>query len=127
LAPFFTSIVLLQCLSVSPSLAGEVGVKIIGVEVVCSPIKVGDFVNRTKRLLRVSVAVQAKAHTQRLSVVNDRHLINATVAFFAAHSAVHVGRVIKVGVVGSLVDLDPLNWFPRVTFVIFIHSHPQRF
>ena len=44
-----------------------------------------------------------------LVLIDDLHFIDRAVATVAAHTAIHVNSVVKVGVVGNLVDADPVD------------------
>jgi len=73
------------------------------------PSHVGDLFDRPQIRLRVAMAVQAPAHTERLVLVNFFHLIDPAVTAHAADAAGHVGAVVEVSVVGEIVDLHPLD------------------
>lgn len=93
------------------------------------PIEVEDFRAGTDEVLRVAMAVQAPAHAVRLSVMDDVHFVDLTVATHAADATIHVNGMVEVDVVGSLVDLDPFDWLassPTLTDclklgIVFLH------
>ena len=58
------------------------------------------------------MALQAPSHRVSLIVVNDIHFRNIPVATDARDATIDVHGVVKIDVVWSLVDLDPLDRFP---------------
>src|SRR4051812_41339616 len=73
------------------------------------PIEISDFVERTNLRRRIAMALQAKTHAERLRVEHFIHLVHTTVTLYTTHTAIHVNRVIEIGVIGKLMDLHPLN------------------
>jgi hypothetical protein len=73
------------------------------------PSKVKYMFNRPYVLFWISVTIQAKSHTVGLSVLNFLHLVHSTMTFNAANSTIHMGCVVKINIIGSFVNLDPLN------------------
>ena len=73
------------------------------------PIQIGDLVERTEMVFRGTVTFEAPTHAVRLVVPDDLHVVHMTVAGHATDAAVHVGRVVKINVIGRLVDADPGN------------------
>ncbi|MAR57360.1 MAG: hypothetical protein CMM93_09275 [Rickettsiales bacterium] len=87
------------------------------------PAHRGDLLDGAEVLARVAVTLEAPLHGDRLVDTHDLHLVDATVAALAAdgdadlftvrplagEGAVEVGRVVEVGVVGQLMDADPLH------------------
>ena len=71
------------------------------------PRHIEDFRGRAKEILGCAVAVQTPLHTERLGLVDYAHLVHRSVATVATDPAVHVDRVIEVGVVRQTVDLHP--------------------
>ena len=69
------------------------------------------MVDGTDEGLRVSVALQAKRHSERLGVVDCLHLINLTMAVDTADTSVNVYRMVEINIIGCFMDLDPGNWF----------------
>ena len=55
------------------------------------------------------MAIQAPGHALWLVLVDDLHFIDGAVATVAAHATVHVNSVVEIGVVGNLVDANPVN------------------
>lgn len=55
------------------------------------------------------MAFEAPTHREWRESIDNFHLINPTMAFDAANSAIHMGTVIEIGEVGKLVNLDPLH------------------
>ena len=52
-----------------------------------SPVEVGHLVRRPEMVFRMSMAIQAPAHAQRLVMNDDRHLVDLAVTADASHSA----------------------------------------
>src|SRR5688572_21686999 len=71
------------------------------------PIEVEYFFRRADMRGRVAMAIQAKAHAERLGLRDFVHLMHFAMAFHAAHPAVHMHRVIEISEVGKLVNLHP--------------------
>ena len=81
------------------------------------PVQIVNFVKRPKEIFRVSVAVQAKFHAQRLGVINLLHLVYLPVAFHATYTPVYVYRMIKIDIIRHLVNFYPRNRVARgITF-----------
>jgi len=53
------------------------------------------------------MTLETPAHALRFVLPDNGHFVDLAVATDAANTAIHVGGVIKVGVVGNVVDLDP--------------------
>jgi hypothetical protein len=75
----------------------------------CGRIEIVDVFQVTDSRLRIAVALQAKCHAEGLLVRYDFHFVNLAVALNAADATINVSRVIKVSVVGGLVDPYPRN------------------
>ena len=73
---------------------------------------------------RVTVAIQAPSHGERLRAMNDFHLINAAVALQATHSTRDMRGMIEIGVITQLVNLDPFDGHAR--FVALTHLRETR-
>ena len=64
------------------------------------PVHAGDGDRRRAQVrFRVAVAFEAPAHAKFFSLLNDFHLVDATVARGAADAGVDVNAVIEVGVI----------------------------
>lgn len=61
----------------------------------------------TDKFLRFAMAIEAPGHALGFVLENDVHFIDLAVATDATHTAIHMGRVIEVSVVGHVVDFDP--------------------
>ena len=64
------------------------------------------------KILRVAMALETPAHAERLGLVDRLHVIDLAVATHATDAAVHVRRVVEVGVVGHVVDFHPGDRLP---------------
>jgi hypothetical protein len=78
------------------------------------PVHVEDLGGRTKEILGRAVAIKAPLHAERLGLVDLVHLVDRPVAAVAADSAVHMDRMIEVGVVGQSVNLHPGDRLARL-------------
>jgi len=76
-----------------------------------NPIEIGYLGDRAKILFGIAVTLQAPTHAHGLIVLNNFHLIDFPVTFYARDAAVYVNGVIKINVVGSLVNSHPWQWF----------------
>ena len=73
------------------------------------PSEIVDFFWRTNILLGVAVTIQAKAHTQRLCMMNNFHLINASMTFHTANTSINVNSMVEVNIIRCLMDTHPRN------------------
>ena len=71
------------------------------------PGQVRDLIDRPDIRSRISVAVKAKRHIQRLNLLHFHHLIDPTVATDTAHTGGHVGLMVEEHEIG-----DPVNTYP---------------
>ena len=78
------------------------------------PVEIGDLVHGAEVFFRSAVAVQTPAHALVLMMVNHGHFIDLAVATHAGNPCRNVSTVIKVSVVRSVVDFDPLDRFPSL-------------
>jgi hypothetical protein len=62
---------------------------------------------RPEELFGMSVAVDAPLHVHISRFPGERHLVQTSVASFAAHSLVHVDAVIEIDEVGQIIDAIP--------------------
>lgn len=53
------------------------------------------------------MTLKAECHTQGLAVRDDLHFVNLAMALDATDTTIHVSRVIKIRIIGRLVDPDP--------------------
>jgi hypothetical protein len=60
------------------------------------------------------MAIKAPAHAMWFIMMHHAHLANITMATNAADSPVHVSRMIKINIVGSAMNSDPLDWLPII-------------
>jgi len=80
------------------------------------------------------MAFEAPRHAMRFGLIDDRHLIDLTMAARAADPTIHVRGVIIINVIGRAMDLHPLNrqsGFParphRLKFrILFLHLRMTR-
>lgn len=72
------------------------------------PAHIGYFLYRAEMLLRCAVAVEAPPHAQWLCLVNNFHAVDASVAAYAPNTDINVCGMVEMGVIGYLVDFDPL-------------------
>ena len=68
-----------------------------------------DFVVGAKIELGLAMALQTPPHRERFFLVYDLHLVDSPVTGLTPNALVHVGRVAKVGIIGKVVHLRPLN------------------
>lgn len=78
------------------------------------PREIGDLRNGSKSVDRVTVALEAPTHGERRMAVDHFHLIHASMALHATHTAVHMRGMIEVAVIGKLVHLDPFDGHSRL-------------
>lgn len=84
-------------------------VQLLAGAVLWSPFHVEDLVRRSDKLLGVPVTAHTPLHLQRRRLVSDGHLIDSTMASGASDSLVHMNAVVEIGIVGEIVDPNPLN------------------
>ena len=85
------------------------------------PCTIGDLADGTKIDLGLAVALKAPAHRERLGLIDDFHLVDATVATHAANAAIDVGAVIEVRKVRKLVNALPLDRKTRRRALLDFH------
>ncbi len=73
------------------------------------PAQVGDLIERTQMLPRVTMTIEAPSHGHRLLVTDYRHLVDAAMAFDAGDPAVYMRGMAEVGVIGNFMHLDPFD------------------
>lgn len=73
------------------------------------PIKIGHLGNRADELGGIPMAGQTPGHRMGFRMVDFVHLIHLAMATHAADSTIHVDGMVEISVLGSLVNLDPLN------------------
>src|SRR6056297_2205507 len=112
LIPLFTAVGGSQILLRLARLSGHIRVKLIAVQVLGTPVQIGDLIQWTKRLLRMSVTIEAKTHAQRLSMIHHRHFVDLPVTLHATDTAIHMSRVVEIRVLRKLVNLNPPNRLP---------------
>ena len=71
------------------------------------PSKIGDLFDRTQMRLRITVAGDAPSHRQLFMLIDDFHLVDATVAGLAADTRVHVSSVVEIDEFRQVVDSFP--------------------
>ena len=71
------------------------------------PIKIINLLDWSYVFFWVSVTFQTKSHTQWHGMLDNFHLINSTMALYAANSPINMHRVIKINIIWSLVDTHP--------------------
>lgn len=81
---------------------------------IVEPIRVGqtraeDVAWRADELLRISVAVEAPLHVERVFSPHQRHLVDRSVACRAGHAFVNVNAVIEIDEVRQIMHARPLN------------------
>ena len=57
------------------------------------------------------MTLQTPLHLQRRGLVNDRHVVNASMTSRTTHTFFYVNAVIEVGVIGKIVDAYPFDRF----------------
>ena len=77
-----------------------------------TPFQLGDEIWIANMRRRVAMTFKAPAHAEPFVLVDGFHGVDTTVAFNATDTTCDVCRVIEVGVVGHVVDLDPLDGRP---------------
>jgi hypothetical protein len=60
-------------------------------------------------IFRRAMALEAPGHALGLVLIDHFHLVNRAMTGKAAYTAVHVHRVIEIGVVRDAVDLYPID------------------
>jgi len=73
------------------------------------PLHVGDLGDGASVGTWVAMAVEAPAHTEGLHLGDDFHLVDTAVAGDTADSSRHVNAVGEIGVVGELVNPNPVH------------------
>lgn len=71
------------------------------------PAQIVHFGWRTDVRCRVAMAIEAKAHAQRLGMIDLVHLVNAPVTFHATEPARDMHRMVEINVIRHDVDLHP--------------------
>jgi len=77
------------------------------------PIHVVNLIERAQGHLRITMAIEAPLHQERVCLKNQGHLIHRAVTRRAANSLTDVNAVIEIRKVTKAVDLHPLNRFVR--------------
>ena len=77
------------------------------------PFHIGDLISRSKMRPRIAMAGQTPPHGQRLLLLNNVHLVDASVALHASDTRRNVHAVVKVHVVWEAVDANPFDRFAR--------------
>lgn len=70
-------------------------------------IEVIDILGVAHPCLGVTVTLKAERHTEGLAVRDNLHLVNLAMTLNAADTAIHVSRVVKIRIIGRLVDPNP--------------------
>jgi len=73
------------------------------------PVELGHQFHRPNPRRRIFMTGEAESHVERLFLMNFDFLIDAPVAFDAAHSRRDVRLVVKIDEVGEPVNLNPRN------------------
>ena len=73
------------------------------------PVQLGDEFFGPQMGIRVAVTFDAPGHRKLFVLVDNFHLVDATVATLATHSRVHVGRVIEVDELRQVVNALPTD------------------
>lgn len=79
----------------------------------------------TNFIVRVAMAVQAEAHGMRFGVIDYLHLIHLAVATHAGNATIDVSAVAELHVIGSLVNLHPLDRLAVIKLMVFVHRTMQ--
>ena len=77
---------------------------------ILGPTQIGNDFSRPKMRRRIAMAIEAPPHAERFNLIDLLHGVDATMARHASDSASHVGAVVKVNVVGQIMDPDPTQW-----------------
>lgn len=75
------------------------------------PAQIRDLVGWPDMRRRVTMAIKAETHAERLRMIDLVHLVNPPVTFHATDAARHVDRMVEVNVIRRDVDLHPRNRF----------------
>jgi hypothetical protein len=73
------------------------------------PSQIGDFLDRSEMGFWVPMAVQTPSHRLILGLMNDLHLVDATMACYARNSTIYVSGVIEVDIIGQSMDPHPVD------------------
>ena len=73
------------------------------------PFHIGDFIQRTKGIVRIPVAVQTPGHAERLHLLDDVHLRYIAMATETPHTGIQVSSVIEIHKIRQLVHFHPLD------------------
>ena len=76
------------------------------------PGEVENLVWRPQMIFWRAVAIETPFHTLRFVLKDDPHFVNGTVARIAAHTSVHVDRMVKVRIVRNAVNFHPVDRRP---------------
>ena len=87
--------------------------QLLGVFVFAPPLHVEDLALVPQKTFRLAMTLETPLHLQRRRRERDRHFINAAVTRRTTDTFVHVNTVIKVSVVGQIVNANPLDGFAR--------------
>ena len=71
------------------------------------PVQIGDVLRRTDLGGRITMAIQAERHAQRLKMINFIHFVDRTMTFHAANPSVHVHGMIEIDKIGHAMNLNP--------------------
>jgi hypothetical protein len=88
------------------------------------PLHAEDLLTRPHKTLRITVALQAPFHVERVLAPHERHLIDSPMTGNAAYSFVNVDAVIEISKSGHIVDPYPFDGLARS--VTFPHRRKQR-
>ncbi len=83
--------------------------KLVSADVFGLPVQLGHEFDRSKMRFRVAMAIDTPSHRLIFVLVDDFHLVDATVASDAGNASSDVGRVIEVDVVGKAVNANPVD------------------
>ena len=75
-------------------------------------LHVEDLIPRANEVLRLAMAVDAPVHAQRVDLINQRHLIHASMTGGAADALMNVDAVIEEDEIGQVMDAIPTNRLP---------------
>ena len=90
-----------------PVVGELLALRFLNIRICTLPAEVGDPVEWTQIRTRIPVTVQTESHAKRLGVIDLVHLVDLTMTVNAAHTPIHVNRVIEVNVVRNFVNLHP--------------------
>ena len=79
----------------------------LAVSILGFPVKLGHLVDRSQVWLRVAVAFDAPSHGKFFCLINFFHLVDPTMAAFAANTRINVCRVVEVHEFRKIVDSLP--------------------